>query len=105
MLLRLKSQEPSQTLPPSRNTTAPRLPNTGVRSSVEKFIVVLPPIGSPEPLKGETSNRPQPRRLVEPPRKYRLKNGTGTSLSPPPSPPIDPPLARTASTARLPTGM
>src|SRR5436190_9868253 len=105
MLLRLKSQESSQTLPPSRNTTPPKLPSSGIRSSVEKFIVLLPPIGRPEPLSGETSNRPQPRRLVEPPRKYRLKKGTGTSLPPPPSPPIDPPLARTASTARLPTGM
>ena len=64
-------------MPPSRNTTPPRLPTSGIRSSVEKFIVVCPPIGSPDPLSGETSNRPQPRRLVAPPRKYRLKNGTG----------------------------
>ena len=43
----MKSHGLVQTLPPSRNSTAPRIPQTGARSSVEKLTNEAPPIGSP----------------------------------------------------------
>src|ERR1700754_4544757 len=106
----LKSQGSRQTLPPSTKSTALKLPTIGTRASVEKFRKVWPPIGKPEALNGDTSNRPHPRNEVAPPRKYRLKNGTGSSTAGSPLGPsisvlvesIDPARARTATTALLP---
>ena len=45
--LKIEAASIAETLPPSRNMTAPRLPHTFARSSVEKFRNEKPPIGSP----------------------------------------------------------
>src|SRR5207248_1025733 len=73
--------ELAHTLPPSRNSTPPRFPLRMARSSELNASMLLPPSGRPDPLSGLTSNRPQPRMLVAPPRKYFFANGTSrTSL-------------------------
>ncbi len=66
------SQGLVQTLPASANSTALRFLQIGTRTSAEKFANDWPPIGVPPSLSGATSNRPHPRRLVAPPRKYSL---------------------------------
>src|ERR1044071_3887178 len=75
------------TAPKSKKATPPSLPNSGLRISLEPSSIDSPPIGRPNPLSGLTSNRPQPRTLVAPPRKKRLKNGTAAE---PPSASIVP---------------
>src|SRR4029453_18180231 len=98
----LKSQAFDQTFPASANSTPLRFFQIGTRTSAEKFANVRPPTGDPPSLSGDTSYRPQQRRLVAPPRKYSLENATVRfSGVVTPMLLIGPPRARTASTSRL----
>ena len=59
-----------QTLPKSKNATAPNFPFSGTRTSADPSSIDSPPIGKPSD-NGLTSKRPHPRMLDEPPRKKR----------------------------------